>query len=345
MTTEQIVKKLNGSEYNFLRTHENLGDNIILLTTGGSYAYGTNIETSDLDIRGVCLNTKREILTMSCNDKPVENKVTDTNVYFLKQIINLLCNTNPNVIEMMGTKEEHLFILTEEGKMLRNNMDLFLSRRATHSFGGYATAQLRRLQNALARDSYPQKEKEKHILGSIEGQMRHLKTNYQAFTGEDLNLYIDKSEKKDFDEEVFCDINLKHFPLRDFKSMYSDMANVIKDYESLNHRNNKKDELHLNKHAMHLIRLLLMGSEILEGKGINTYREHDKELLLKIRNGEFIEKKDGKDDYSIIFEMVDEYEKRFKYAAQNTSLPENPDYKKIEDLVISINERVLLKND
>jgi len=29
-----------------------------------------------------------------------------------------------------------------------------LSKKAIHSFGNYATAQLRRLKNALARDSY-----------------------------------------------------------------------------------------------------------------------------------------------------------------------------------------------
>jgi predicted nucleotidyltransferase len=343
MTDLEIAKKLNNPEYDFLRTYESLGSNMILLTTGGSHAYGTNVDSSDIDIRGICLNSKKELLTMNCRELPVEDKVTDTTIYYLKQIISLLTNCNPNCIEIMGTKPEHLFIISEEGKMLRDNVNLFLSKRAVHSFGGYASAQLRRLQNALARDSYPQKEKEKHILGSIQSQMQHLRTNYQSFTGEDLNVYIDKSNKKDFDEEIHVDINLKHFPLRDFKGMYSDMANVIKDYESLNHRNNKKDELHLNKHAMHLIRLLIMGSEILEGKGVMTYRSNDRELLLKIRNGDFVLNKDGKDDYSQIFEMVDEYEKRFKYAAQNTVLPEQPNYKGIEDLVIEINERVLLR--
>lgn len=77
------------------------------------------------------------------------------------------------------------------------------------------------------------------------------------------------------DTEIFIDINLKHYPLRDFKNIYSDMNNIVKDYSKLNHRNSKKDELHLNKHAMHLIRLLVTGTEILEGKGINTYREKE----------------------------------------------------------------------
>ena len=60
MTIEQIKKKLRSEEYDFLRKDKNLGNNIIILTLGGSHAYGTNTETSDLDIRGCALNSKMQ---------------------------------------------------------------------------------------------------------------------------------------------------------------------------------------------------------------------------------------------------------------------------------------------
>ena len=63
MNIKQIKEKLQTSEYDFLRTDPHLGSNIILLGLGGSHAYGTNIETSDLDVRGCALNSKMEILT------------------------------------------------------------------------------------------------------------------------------------------------------------------------------------------------------------------------------------------------------------------------------------------
>ena len=56
--------------------------------------------------------------------------------------------------------------------MLLDNRKLFLSKRAINSFGGYADAQLRRLQNALARDSFPQNEKEQHIFNSVKNAMK-----------------------------------------------------------------------------------------------------------------------------------------------------------------------------
>jgi predicted nucleotidyltransferase len=262
-----------------------------------------------------------------------EDRKTDTVIYGLKKFITLCLNSNPNVLEILGSRPEHVLVLTVEGKLLRENSILFLSKKAIQSFGNYATAQLRRLQNALARDSYPQKEKEQHILNSISGQMDHLRRTYTRFTDQEINLYIDRSEKEDMDTEIFVDINLQHYPLRDLKSILSDMDKICRDYASLNHRNNKKDELHLNKHAMHLIRLLVTGTEILEGKGINTYREKERELFLDIRKGRY--------SYPEIFEMVNKYEKQFKLSASNTSLPDEPDYGEVEELMLEIYDRVL----
>lgn len=331
MNTIEIKEKLKSKEYDFLRNDRHLGNNIILLTTGGSHAYGTNVESSDLDIRGIAKNSANELLGLS-NFEQFENQATDTTIYSFNKIINLLLNCNPNVIEILGTKEDHLFIITEEGKMIKDNVDLFLTQKAFHSFGGYATAQLRRLQNALARDNYPQEEKEQHILNSIKRQMIHLQQHYNDYTKHgNMNLYIADSNKEDYEKEIFMDIELKNYPMRDFKNIYSEMSNIIKDYGKLNHRNKKKSEEGLLKHAMHLIRLLLMGTEILEGKGINTYRKEDRNFLLDIRNGKYT--------YDEIFEMVDEYEKIFDYAAKNSPLPKKVDFNKIEEFVVELNRR------
>lgn len=332
MDIDSIKEKLKTEQYGFLREDPHLGENILILTTAGSIAYGTNVNTSDIDIRGVTLETRKDIFGLSSFEQ-FEDRVTDTVIYGLKKFIGLCLNSNPNVLEILGTNPEHLLIISEEGRLLRENADLFLSRRAAASFGSYATAQLRRLQNALARDQYPQSEKEKHILNSIQGQFEHMKRTYKSFTASDINLYTDKSEKAETDSEIFIDINLSHYPLRDLRNIFSDMDNVLRNYTKLNHRNSKKDELHLNKHAMHLIRLLITGTEILEGKGINTYRENERSMFLDIRRGKY--------SYSQIFEMVDEYEKLFKSAAENTALPEEPDYKKVETLMMEIYDRYL----
>ena len=62
MDIKQIKEALKTSEYDFLREDKNLGDNIILLTLGGSHAYGMDKEGSDLDVRGIALNSKKDVL-------------------------------------------------------------------------------------------------------------------------------------------------------------------------------------------------------------------------------------------------------------------------------------------
>ena len=104
MNTNEIKEKLKSKEYDFLRTDKHLGKNIIFLTTGGSYAYGTNVETSDLDIRGIAVETSNEILGSAIFEQ-FEDRKTDTVVYALRKILKLMLNCNPNVLEILGTQD------------------------------------------------------------------------------------------------------------------------------------------------------------------------------------------------------------------------------------------------
>ena len=220
-----------------------------------------------------------------------------------------------------------------------DNRRMFLSRKAANSFGSYANQQLRRLQNAVARDALTQSEKEKHILSSVKSVMNSFNDRYKSFSEGSFYVYIDESTNKDLESEIFVDVNLKKYPLRDYRSLWVEMNEVIKAYGKLNHRNNKKDELHLNKHAMHLIRLYLMAIDIFEKEEIITYRTDDLDLLLSIRNGQYMND-DGTYKYEF-FELVNEYEKRLDYAVDHSSLPTQPNQKHIEDFVVSVNKRVV----
>ena len=91
---------------------------------------------------------------------------------------------------------------------------------------------------------------------------------------------------------------------------------------------------------MHLIRLYLMCIDILEKEEIVTYRGRDRDLLMSIRNGEFM-----LDDGTYrpeFFEMVNDLQKRVDYAKENTSLPDKPNMKEIEEFVMSVNRRSIV---
>lgn len=336
MTIEQIKEMVNGHAYDFLRTNPHLTGRIMFLALGGSYAYGTNIETSDVDIRGCAMNSKSDLLGLT-DFEQVVNTQTDTTIYGFNKLVSLLLNCNPNTIELLGCKPEHYFYISDAGQSMIDNRKLFLSKRAANSFGGYATQQLRRLENALARDRMSQADNEEHIRKAMDRAIKGFGDRYTVFDKGGIKLFTDVSNRDELDREVFCDIHLEKYPAREFSIMMNTLSNVIGNYEKLNHRNHKKDDNHLNKHAMHLIRLYMMCFDILEKGEINTYRANDRDFLLSIRNGAF-QKEDGtyKPEF---FDMVSEYEKRLSYAKEHTALPANPDMKRVEEFVMDINWR------
>lgn len=335
MNYTEILKR---PEYHFIHTNEHLGKHVILLGLAGSYSYGTNKEASDLDIRGVTLNRKCDLLGMTQFEQYVDDE-TDTVIYSFNKIIMLLLSCNPNTIELLGLNPEHYLYQNKIGQELIDNRRMFLSKRAIQAFGGYADAQLRRLQNALARDAYPQNEKEKHIFNSVKNAMTDFRRRYKDFEDGSFNIYIDKAVNLSFDTEIFADVRLMHYPLRDYKNIWNEMNNIVKDYDKLGKRNKKKDDDHLNKHAMHLIRLFMMAIDILEKEEIITYRRDEQKLLLEIRNGQY-QREDGtfRDEF---YELITEYEKKLDYAAKHTNLPEEPDMNRVQEFVMSINEKAI----
>lgn len=341
MTIQEIRNKvLFSKEYEFLKTNEHLGNNIILIGLGGSYAYGTEKEdgSSDLDVRGCALNTKEEILTNK-NFEQFVNEETDTTIYSFNKLVSLLSNSNPNTIEIMGLKPKHYLYIHLIGKELLNNAHLFLSKRAVHSFGGYANQQLRRME-LLCNRNVSQSQKEQFILNTINNAMYDIKLAYQDFTDEEIKLYIDKALQEGYDTEIFMDVNLKHYPLRDYCSVWNEMKSIVSSYNKIGKRNEKAiTHNKLGKHMMHLIRLYMMCLDILEKEQIVTYREAEHDLLMDIRNGKYLDSNDQ--PISEFYEMVDDYEKKLDYAKLNTSLPDSPDYKKINEFVMNVNERVV----
>lgn len=336
MTLQEIISK---PEYEFLKTNPHLGNKICLLGVGGSVSYGTNIPgKSDLDIRGIAVNSRADLLGLSNFENFVEQE-TDTTVYGLNKIFKLLLNCNPNTIELLGLKPEHYLYINHIGKQLLKSRKLFLSKKAVHSFGGYATAQLRRLDNKAIR-LVNQTQRERHILNSINNAFYTFPERYFTFSKDNIRLYVDKSTQEEYDSEIYMDVNLSHYPLRDYKGMWAEMNNIVKDYSKIGKRNKHAIEHDkLGKHMMHLIRLYMMCIDILEKEEIITYREQEHDLLMDIRNGKYLD--DNKQPIPEFYEMVDEYEKHMDYAKENTSLPETPNEKEAEELLIHLNEMAL----
>ena len=316
-----MTSLIEKTEYDFLRTNPDLS-HVIYLVMSGSHAYGTSTPDSDVDLRGVLIEPKKYLMGLQSFEQ-FEELSTDTVIYGLRKFAILLAKANPNIIELLGVDENCIVVNTEQGQLLRDNAELFLSTRVVSSFGNYALAQLRRLQNSLYRDSFTDTQQREHLRSTLNAQMEHFQRTYSHFNDGSIVLSND-------DDKLLFDINLRAYPVVDFVGIYSEMASIVKSYNKLNHRNNKKSEKQLYKHAMHLLRLLMSGIDILVGKGITVRRREEHNLLMDVRNGKL--------PFDEIFNLADEYQKKFGEAAKLAKLSYEPDAEAIDRLMIKLYE-------
>lgn len=123
-----------------------LPERTILLTKHGSQAYGTALPTSDLDVKGVAVPPREYFHGFVQRFEQAEQRAPDLVVYDVRKFFNLAADCNPNIIEVMWTDPGDWLQVTEHGLRLVDARRLFLSRKAKHTFSGYAAAQLKRIR-------------------------------------------------------------------------------------------------------------------------------------------------------------------------------------------------------
>ena len=135
-------------------SHSWVPNNTILLVRHGSRCYGTNTPESDTDIKGVCIAPVDNYLGLEAPFEQAEFKSEEHNtegvVYELRKFLRLAAECNPNIIEILFVSDEDVLFITPLGQMLRDNRDMFLSKRARHTFAGYAQSQLKRIKGHRA---------------------------------------------------------------------------------------------------------------------------------------------------------------------------------------------------
>ena len=319
--------------YSFLRTHRGAGENIILLGLGGSYSYGTNIETSDIDIRGITMPTKRELLLGSFPSQYTDN-ATDTVIYSLPSFFKLLINCNPNIIELLFEDPKTILFCSKIGQKLIDNRKMFLSQKAYYSFGGYAFAQLRKLKNA-STTNMSQKEQNQTTLDAVVKTAHEIKDKYFPFSDRDIQFSIDTDQNGK--SSLLINANLNKYPLKDLSGFCAKLNNVFQSYTQSSHRNtNAINHGKINKHAMHLIRLMYYAIDILENGDFCTYCTKHHYLLMDIRNGKY-QQEDGRLN-SAFFDLVNQLQSHMDYSFQHTQLPKKVDIDAINNLQLELIE-------
>jgi hypothetical protein len=247
------------------------------------------------------------------------------------------------MIELLGLTDDAIVSSSDEYVTMRSHPEWFLSRRAAYTFGGYATSQLRRIQNAMARDT-DAKQLAKGEIRSLEATIASMPDSYPSLRGR-VKMFL-KDESKDSDNiRINIDVDAKDVPITELAAFARQLDSARKSAETIG-KNRRRESKKLAKHASHLIRLLHMGAEILRGEGVKTRRTEDANLLLDIKNGMWLNEDElGHRTYADEFwQLLDESERDFEDAKANTALPSEPKLDELQDFIATCHKKVITES-
>ena len=98
----------------------------ILKAIVGSKAYGTDTPESDIDLKGIYVQHPLEVL--SYNEYiPQELPDKDTTYWEVGRFVELLCKSNPTVLELLFSPEDCILEEHPLFKILKENKHLFIT--------------------------------------------------------------------------------------------------------------------------------------------------------------------------------------------------------------------------
>ncbi len=123
-----------------------LGARTLFLTRHGSHAYGLATPESDLDLKGFAVPPRPYYYGFAQRFEQAEVREPDAVVYELRKFVKLAAECNPSILEVLFTHPSDHLGVTPLGEAVLDARGMFVSRKARHTFSGYAMAQLRRLE-------------------------------------------------------------------------------------------------------------------------------------------------------------------------------------------------------
>lgn len=208
------------------------GSKPLFLVVRGSHAYGTNIETSDVDYAGVFIQSLDDILGNRYVEQVNDDK-NDIVIYEIRRFLELLGKNNPTVLELLNTPEDCVVYKDPVFDLILENRDQFITKVCARSFGGYATTQINKSKGLNKKQNWEKdKVTRKDLLDfcyviegekSIPWRVWNADTYEEKFIGavnvphaKDIYaLYYDKNSYHAFSDSIPEHLRRAHISLRE----------------------------------------------------------------------------------------------------------------------------------
>lgn len=251
-------------------SYEITDDRAIYKTIGGSKLYGTDGPGSDTDYRTIIIpplaiefGALYKFEVEQDHPETVEGEEKeDADTYGLKKFVQLAAQCNPNIIEQIYVPEDKVISVSPAFRELLDNRDKFLTKRARWTFSGYAHNQLDRIKRHKRWLLNPPDHKPTR-------EEFGLPATQKAMDKSTLNALRTMSAE----QSTFLGLNDKAKAYLEKENKYFNAKREWDSYEGWKRKRNPSRAAleakygYDTKHAMHLMRLLIMSKEIAIGKG------------------------------------------------------------------------------
>ncbi|MVM28623.1 nucleotidyltransferase [Spirosoma sp. HMF4905] len=335
---------------------------IIFECISGSRAYGTNLPTSDTDIRGVFILPQTDLYGLNYIEQVNDDK-NDVIFYELRRFVELLSKNNPNILELLCAPAD--CIIQQHPLFSQLVPSDFLSKLCRDTFAGYAISQIKKARGLNKKILNPMPKERKSLLnfcyvftgqGSVpvldwltsRGEQSencglvsvpHVRDVYALFYDKTANLGFQgiiagadstevslSSVPKGAKPETHLYVNHDGYSsyCKDYREYWDwvDKRNDARYQNTLEHGKNYDA-----KNMMHTFRLLDMAAEILE-TGQVLVRRPNRDELLKIRSGAF--------DYDNLIEQAEQKIMQIDTLAASSPLSDRPDLAKINKILVEL---------
>lgn len=300
----------------------------ILQVRHGSHAYGTNTEGSDLDIKGVCIPTKEYYLGFYKRfEQQVSKSPNDMVIFALDKFVKHAADCNPNFLEVLFVDQSDVISSHMYGETLRDMRHMFLSKKAKHTFSGYAHSQLKRIKTHRAwLLNPPAKEPKREDFG--------LPSERQVSKSE-MGAFLQAEEKKLLEGSGVSESVIE---LLQKEKSYGNAKREWEQYQGWKReRNPSRSNLEAKfgydtKHAGHMFRLGRMCKEILL-EGVVRVKRPDAAEIVAIRNGSM--------SYEQLIAEFEVLEAECEEAYKVSTLPKSVDVAAIDALIVGLTEEYL----
>ncbi len=333
---------------------------IIFECISGSRAYGLDTPQSDTDIRGVFILPKEMYYSMDYVDQ-ISNPSNDIVFYELTKFLSLCAKNNPNILELLYVSDD--CVLYGHPTFQKIKSFPFLSKKCKQSFANYAYTQIKKARGLEKKIVNPVEKERKGVLdfcfvyenGKSVGirkflenkgidqsncglsSVPHFRGCYNIYESEEIPYkgIVKKEDSNDIATSMIpkgeTPIGLLHFN----KDGYSSYCKKYKEYwdwvelrnEDRFNTTQRHGKNYDAKNMMHTIRLLRVAKEIaLEGK-LNVKRP-DREFLLNVKKGTY--------EYDDLLSQAEEMKEELDVLYENSTLPDEPDLQKVNELLVKI---------